>query len=384
MTEDTKRLVQGSDTGFVGRQEMNLKGKRAPVAVYAPERRRRDGTDPPTALYSHFVTTKKQGPSLSRPRPARKRSGVWLAAGLGVAALATGCGSSTSSSAAPTSLGPASAPTSVTPATGAPRGSGPVKVLYAGSLVNLMEKQIGPGFHSATGYTLEGFPGGSTALGTEIKGKVRQGDVFVSASPTVDANLEGPANGNWVSWYATFASSPLVLGYNPSSRFANDISSKPWYQAVTEPGILVGRTDPATDPKGKLTVKALDAAARQYGAPALTSLAQSTAGVYPEETLVGRLQAGQLDAGFLYSSEAASASIPTVAVDVPGQELQATYTVTVLGGAPDEAAAEAFVAYLLGPQGQAALRKDGFDVAQPPKVSGQGVPAGLRQVLSGS
>ena len=46
--------------------------------------------------------------------------------------------------------------------------------------------------------------------------------MFVSASPAVNATLEGAANGNWVSWYATFATTPLVLGYNPTSKFAAD------------------------------------------------------------------------------------------------------------------------------------------------------------------
>jgi molybdate/tungstate transport system substrate-binding protein len=105
-----------------------------------------------------------------------------------------------------------------------------------------------------------------------IKGKVRQGDVFVSASPTVNAELEGAANGSWVSWYATFASAPLVIGYNPKSKFASDLTSKPWYQVITEPGFLIGRTDQATDPKGKLTAMALASAATADNAPGLTAI----------------------------------------------------------------------------------------------------------------
>lgn len=302
-------------------------------------------------------------------------------AATGLVALAVGLGSACGTTSA------ATPPTSVQkPAAGSAGGhrSGPVNVLYAGSLVDLMEKQLGPGFKSATGYTFDGFSAGSTALAAQIKGKVRQGDVFVSASPAVNDSLEGAANGAWVSWYATFAQSPLVLGYNPSSRFAADIRTKPWYQVLSEPGILVGRTDPATDPKGKLTVTALTSAAQHDHEPALTALAGAGSDVYPEETLVGRLQAGQLDAGFLYSSEAAAASIPTVPVTVPGQSLQATYTVTILAHAPQEAGAEAFVAYLLGPAGRSALARDGFTVARPPGVSGAGVPAGLRSVLGTS
>ncbi len=255
-------------------------------------------------------------------------------------------------------------------------------VLYAGSLVDVMEKQIGPAFNSVTGYTFTGFSAGSTALATQIKGKVHVGDIFISASPTVNTSLEGAANGNWVSWYATFASSPLVIGYNPSSKFAADLKSKPWYEVVTEPGFLLGSTDPATDPKGKLANTAMTTAATAKNLPALATLAASKSIIFPEETLVGRLQAGQLDAGFFYSSEAKAAAIATV--PVTGQDLKATYTVTVLNQAPDEAGAEAFIQYLLGPDGLAVLTHDGFNLTTPPTVSGTGVPASLgSSVLSG-
>lgn len=291
--------------------------------------------------------------------------------------LAAGCGSSKKTT-TPTTVSPATSATTTPVA----QGSGPVDVLYAGSLVNLMQKQVGPAFHSATGYSVTGFSAGSTALATQIKGKVRVADVFISASPTVNASLEGAANGNWVSWYATFATSPLVLGYNPHSRFANDLKTKPWYQVITEPGFLLGRTDPATDPKGKLTVTALDDAAKAYSLPALSALGTKSSSVFPEETLVGRLQAGQLDAGFFYTSETTAASIPTVSLT--GLALKATYTITVVANAPDQAGAVAFVGYLLGAAGQAALRQDGFHLVQPYKVSGTGVPAALSSVLAGA
>lgn len=260
------------------------------------------------------------------------------------------------------------------------RGSGPVNVLYAGSLVPLMQKQVGPAFNTATGYQVTGYSGGSSALATQIKGKVHQGDVFISASPDVNTTLQGGANGNWVSWYATFATSPLVIGYNPKSRFASQLKSKPWYQVITEPGFRLGRTDPATDPKGKLAAQALSDTEKK--APALKQVADSKSNVFPEETLVGRLQSGQLDAGFFYTSEAVAARIPTV--PVTGEQLKATYTVTVLKGAPHQAGAEAFVEYLLGTQGRATMKKDGFTLVDPPTVTGSGVPPGLKDVIPGS
>jgi molybdate/tungstate transport system substrate-binding protein len=305
-------------------------------------------------------------------RVPRKAAAVALAC---AALAAAGCSSSSSSS----SSAPASSSSSAS-ASAAAKGTGPVNVLYAGSLVDLMQKQLGPAFQSATGYTVNGFSAGSKDLASEIKGKVHQGDVFISASPKVNATLEGPSNGDWVSWYATFATSALVLGYNPNSKFASDIKSKPWYEVLTEPGIKVGFTDPATDPKGELAAEAMNDTATAKNLPALKKLAADKSDVFPEETLVGRLQAGQLDAAFFYTSEAKAAGIPTV--PLTGVDLKATYTVTVLNKAPHQTAAESFVSYLLGPKGQAILEQDGFTLVTPPKLSGSGVPSSLQSLFS--
>jgi molybdate/tungstate transport system substrate-binding protein len=256
--------------------------------------------------------------------------------------------------------------------------SGPVDVLYAGSLVGLMEQAISPAFDATTGYTFSGFSAGSDALASDIKGGTQVADVFVSASSTPNTELEGSANGNWVSWYAAFATSPLVIGYNPNSSFANDIKTKPWYDVITEPGFLLGRTDPATDPKGKLAASALNQAATTYHLPALTALATSTTGVYPEQTLVGRLQSGQLDAGFFYGSEAAAAGIPTISLGAI--QLAAQYTVTVVNRAPDAKAARAFVTFLFSKLGRGIMKNDGLTLTTPPIVTGS-VPKSLKATL---
>ncbi len=271
-------------------------------------------------------------------------------------------------------LGPVSAAASPLP-------SGPVDVLSAGSLQDLLQQQVGPAFQQATGYTLNDTSMGSDAIASGIKGGTLQGDVFLSASPTVNTTLQGSANGNWVSWYASFGSSPLVLGYNPSSRFASDLRTKPWYDVIDQPGFLIGRTDPAIDPKGVLAVTALDEAAKAHDIPALKPIASSTSNVYPETSLVGQLQAGQLDAGFFYGVEAAAADIKTVPLS--GTKLAGVYTLTVLNRAPHAAAARAFVAFLLGKEGQRILKKNGIVPIAPPKVSGRAtVPKDLKELLS--
>lgn len=263
-------------------------------------------------------------------------------------------------------------------AAAAATGSGPVNVLYAGSLTTVMTDFVDPAFHQATGYTVQDFSAGSDALASQIKGGIEKGDVFISASPAVNAELEGTANGNWVSWYATFATSPLVIGYNLYSPFAKAFKTKPWYKVLTEKGIQVGRTDPATDPKGVLAVEALNKAATLYHLLALKAMTTSTASVFPEETLVGRLQAGQLDAGFFYGVEASAANIPTVSL---GSKLaySASYTLSVLNQAPDEQAAISFVSFLVSKQGAAILTRAGLKLTKITVSGNKGdVPAPLR------
>lgn len=288
---------------------------------------------------------------------------------LGVLALlsliVTACGGSAGSGSTPPS------PTA---------SKGVVSVLYAGSLVNLMEHDLGPAFARASGYAYEGFGAGSTELVSQIKGGVRYGDVFISASPTANQGLQGSANRNLLSWYGTFAKAPLVIGYNSSSQFASDFRSKPWYQVITEPSIRIGRTDPALDPKGKLTVDAMTQAASALNMPSLTAALPAFA-VFPEETLVGRLESGQLDAGFFYSNEAKEQNIPTVPISPVA--LSATYTVTVLNNAEHPAAGAAFVAYLLSSTGQATLTRHGITVLQPSLTGdSSAVPSNLRSLFS--
>jgi molybdate/tungstate transport system substrate-binding protein len=273
---------------------------------------------------------------------------------------------------------PASTATSSAPATAAGRGT--VATLFAGSLVDYMEDNLGPAFQRADGYSFEGFGGGSTELASEIKGGVRQGDAFVSASATADHSLEGAAGGNWVSWYTTFMASPLVLAYNPQSSLGAELrKGVPWYRVLAQPGIRVGQTDPKLDPKGVLTVEAIAAAAHKLHDPALARAASSFE-VFPETSLVGRLQAGQLDAGFFYAVEAKTARLATVAL-TPVYKY-ADYTATILNRAPDPAGAAALLRYLLNAERTDTLRKNGLNPIKP-QLSGAraAVPASLRSLV---
>jgi molybdate/tungstate transport system substrate-binding protein len=289
----------------------------------------------------------------------RALSAAGLASIACIGLAVTGCGSSPS----PTSS----------------KHSGNVDVLSAGSLDTLMTKTVGPAFHKATGYTLVDTSGGSGSLAADIKNKVDVADVFVSASPTVTATLEGTSNGNWVAWYADFAASPEVLGYYPKSKFAHDLQTMPWYDVITKPGFRLGRTNPTQDPGGVLAAKALEETAAARHLPALKALATETSDEYAETPEEADIQNGQLDAAFMYEADAISQGSPFV--KLTGVNLDGEYTITIVNKAPHVAAAEAFIKFLLGPVGQREMKADKFVIVSPAQVHGSGVPSGLTSLF---
>jgi molybdate/tungstate transport system substrate-binding protein len=305
-------------------------------------------------------------------RIAAIAAGTATAAAVAIGGVAIALGAAAPGNAAAAASAPAA------PATAASAGT--VSALFAGSLLNYMEHDLGPSFQKASGYAYRGFGGGSTEVASQIKGGIRQGDVFISAAAAADKTLEGTANGNWVSWYTTFAASPLMLAYDPASSVGRQLAQgKPWYRVLAEPGVLVGRTDPKLDPKGVLTVEAVANAAHKLHDPALTA-ALAGFPAYPETALVGRLQSGQLEAGFFYAVEAASAKLRTVSL-APAYKY-AQYTVTILNRAPNPRGGAALIRYLLAAQRSPRVRSSGL-TANKPVFSGNvaSVPQSLRRIV---
>ena len=262
---------------------------------------------------------------------------------------------------------------------------GAVTVFYAGSLVHLMDSGIGPAFDTADRGQFRGYSGGSFQLVYEIRERLRKGDVFISADSRANEDLMGPVNGDLVTWYVTFAQSPLVIGYNPASRFADDLKAKPWYEVLQEPGIRIGRTDPKVDPKGQTAVDVLDKAERVYKLPDLSrkvlGAPENQEQLFPEDDLVSTLQSGELDAGFFYSTETVDHNIAAIKLP-PEISLSAHYTATVLREAANPAGADRFIAFLLGAEGRAIMQRHGLDVI-PLSFNGnpKKVPDALRSLV---
>ncbi len=248
----------------------------------------------------------------------------------------------------------------------ATRHTGTVKVLSAGSLSNVMTL-LSAAFKHDTGYSVQNMSEGSSAIASGIVAKTLQGDVFISASVKADKSLEGSANGNWIDAYTLFGTSPDVLAYYPQSRFASALKTRPWYDVIREGGFELGRTDPAVDPGGVLDVDALEGIGYAYNIPSLLRVASSSGNVYSEDAIPGLLQAGQLDAAFMYAVSADAAKLPYVPL-TGTRNLNAQYTVATLHGASDPAPAKAFVTWLLGPRGVTIMKQQGLVALSPARV----------------
>ena len=244
--------------------------------------------------------------------------------------------------------------------------SGTVKVLSAGSFSNVMTL-LGAAFKHDTGYTVQDTSEGSSAIASGIVAKTLQGDVFISASFKADTSIEGPSNGNWIKSYTYFGTSPDVLAYYPKSRFASALTTRPWYDVIRSSGFELGRTDPAVDPGGVLDIDALKGIGYAYNIPALLNIASASGNVYSEDAIPGLLQAGQLDAAFMYAISADAAKLPFVTL-TGTRNLNAQYTVATLNAAPDPAPARAFVRWLLSKRGLAIMQGQGLVPVTPARV----------------
>jgi molybdate/tungstate transport system substrate-binding protein len=345
--------------------------------------------------------------ALTRLRGARLGALVAIAC-MGLAAA--GCGSSSSSGASgsgsPSAQATSSAPT------------GPVKVAYAASLAYLNEKIVGPAFTQATGLQFAGTPGPSDGLSQEIAGNEITPDVFESVGGKSIEALEP----KFTSWYAQFATTSIVLAYNPHSKYASQFKAiasgkepvKNLFTLLEKPGFKLGRTDPNTDPQGRAFIFMLQLAQQFYHLPKNTvskiigsDIASATSPqVYEEVSLDSHLQSGQLDAASAYLSQAKQLHLSYITLPdainlgdsaFKDQYAKASITITDKGarvtktGAPlsiditvinKSAAGTKFVAYILSKAGLALHKQGGYTLLTP-TAKGTGIPASVQSELGG-
>lgn len=238
---------------------------------------------------------------------------------------------------------------------------------YAGSLVTPMEGPIKAALAQRTGLTLEGEGKGSKALANLIRDGVRHPDVFISADRSL---VDALAARGLVARSETFGSAELGLGYTDGSRLRTKLdalcaptcataSARAILEILATPGIRIARTDPKLDPKGERTVRAMQLLDPQHGMQALGE-PENPAQIFPEEDLLVRLESGNADVGFVYSTEARARHLHFV--PLPGKASlsdEITYTLAILNGAPHPEAARTFAAFVTHGDGRAILEAAG-------------------------
>ncbi len=198
-----------------------------------------------------------------------------------------------------------------------------VNVAHAGSLITVFNRDVAPAF-AAEGHTFQGQGKGSVALANSIRDGLIAPDVFVASDSAVMADLLDSHTA--ISWYATFATTRLVLAYSPKSPYAPDFRAaangkSAWTDVLLKSGVRLVRTDPAIDPKGYRSILMLKLAEAFYKRPGLREQIlgddRNSAQLQTDEGILIRLEGGDADAGILYQTEAVSRKLPYIMLPAP-------------------------------------------------------------------
>ncbi|ACU90434.1 tungstate ABC transporter substrate-binding protein WtpA [Desulfomicrobium baculatum] len=237
--------------------------------------------------------------------------------------------------------------------------------------------------------------GGSTKLARMITELGKPADIMASADYEVIDKMLVP---EFAKWNARFATNQIVLCYTASSKYASEINDKNWAEILQRPDVVWGHSDPNLDPCGYRSLMAIQLAEKFSGQAGLYDKVLANR---PEKNvraksveLISMMESGNMDYAFEYMSVAVQHGLKYVTFDdhinmgnyamdpfyktavvkvtgkKPGEfvELKGssiTYGVTMLDGAANPEAAEAFLAYLLDEKGGLAILKA---QGQPPLV----------------
>ncbi len=225
-------------------------------------------------------------------------------------------------------------------------------------------------------------------------------DVAAAADLRLIPQLLEPA---WTGWEVVFASSPMVLAYDPGVSAFAGLNGTNWATKLETPGILLGVANASVDPNGYNAIFALelqgfvfnDSLDAVYGhffttPPGSLALANpATTRVIPETQVSTLLATRQIQASLTYESYAISQHLAYVSLDPRvnlgsfdavritdyahasttilrgnGTAMQTgfpvAYAVTVPGNAPNATLGQLFIHLLLSSPGQAILMANGF------------------------
>lgn len=267
---------------------------------------------------------------------------IALLALLGLPTAACGDDSDNSDAAATTA---AAAETTVAASTTAeaPTVEGEITVFAAASLTESFT-EVGDAFTEANPDSKATFSfDASSALATQII-EGAPADVFASADV---------ANMTKVTDESLNGTEPVIFATNPLT-------------IVVAPGNPAGITGVAdlANPDLKVVLCAAEVPCGRYAAQVLETAAVTVTPVSLEQNVRGvltKVTAGEADAGIVYVTDVTAAGADGEAVEIPADiNVVAEYPIATVAASGRQEVGEAFVDFLLGPEGQAIMASHGF------------------------
>ena len=288
-----------------------------------------------------------------------------------------------------------------------------ITIFHAGSL-SVPFSQIEKAFEAKyPQFDVQREPAGSRTCARKIVDIGKPADVMASADYKVIDNLMIPKN---AKFNAQFVTNEMAIAYTPKSKYASEINAKNWTKILLKKDVKVGHSNPNMDPCGYRSMLVTKLAEDFYKEPnffkKLFGYGESyTNGeedsskiiVRPKETdLLGLLEAGVYDYLYIYKSVAAQHGLKYITLP-PEVSLKSAaladeykkvsfkingkkpgtfitkkgapmvYGITVVQNAKSpitKDGAVKFVNFVLSPEGQAIMKKNGQGLINPPVITG--------------
>ena len=153
------------------------------------------------------------------------------------------------------------------------QNGGMLRVALAGTMEQVIRRQIGPAFTAATGYTLDVTRQSSVLLANRIVSGELKPDVYISSDANVMELVMGPTNNDRARWYLPILRSRTVIMHGTQS-FNKDIDAVragklSWYELMQRPNLVLKRPNPIIDSGGYRAIFVFDLAERLYKLPGL-------------------------------------------------------------------------------------------------------------------
>jgi molybdate transport system substrate-binding protein len=262
-----------------------------------------------------------------------RRIAAPLSALVAVVALLAGCGGSSDATSAGSASPSASKSASLT---------GTINVFAAASLQEAFTK-IGAQFEAANPGTKVVFNFGPSSGLAEQIGQAAPADVFASASTT---NMDTVVKAGDASNPTNFASNTMEIAVPPSNpadvTTVNDLAKKSVKVALCQAEVPCGATAQQVFKNAKITVTPV------------------TEEVDVKSTL-SKVELGEVDAGVVYVTDVLAAGDKVKGVEIAADvNASTTYPIAPLTASKNKATGQAFVDYVLSPDGLAVLTAAGF------------------------